>query len=143
MSAHIPNAGTLLRNTATNSSRYLCFAKMARLSLRLRYRPRLKLRRRYHVALTQYFPTQIRQAFETILSKPASTTNPAVGVLTSLPRDDWAQVRNEMVADPTNKQALHDIDSALFIVSLEVCIARVRRQRCIQAICFLGHQGRR
>ena len=34
-------------------------------------------------------------------------------------RDRWAGLREEMVKDPVNRQSLHEVDSALFLVCLE------------------------
>ncbi|KAI8975933.1 acyltransferase ChoActase/COT/CPT [Pilobolus umbonatus] len=48
--------------------------------------------------------------------------NPSVhpmGVLTTENRSNWAKLRNELESDEMNKEALHVIDSALFIVCLD------------------------
>ena len=52
----------------------------------------------------------------------------AVGWLTSLPRDEWATLRTQMVeAAELNARSLHLIDSALFAISLDP----VRQHRII------------
>jgi carnitine O-palmitoyltransferase 2 len=46
--------------------------------------------------------------------------NEAVGLLTGLPRDEWAALRERIEhADATNAETLSMIDSALFVLSLE------------------------
>jgi len=43
-----------------------------------------------------------------------------VGLLTGLNRDEWAELRTELEADPTNRETLTAIDSALLIVALDL-----------------------
>ncbi|KAL0083511.1 acyltransferase ChoActase/COT/CPT [Phycomyces blakesleeanus] len=43
----------------------------------------------------------------------------AIGVLTTEKRRNWARLRAELKSDPTNRQSLKVIDSALFIVCLD------------------------
>lgn len=45
--------------------------------------------------------------------------NSAVGVLTSLPRDEWARARQELVKDPVNKESLEKIERCIFILCLD------------------------
>ena len=51
-----------------------------------------------------------------------SAATPGVGVLTSLPRAEWAKARMELVQSDitgTNEETLHVIDSALLVVALD------------------------
>ena len=52
----------------------------------------------------------------------SSAATPGVGVLTSLPRAEWAKARLELVQSDltgTNEETLHVIDSALLVVALD------------------------
>eukprot|EP01125_Pyxidicula_operculata_P014200 TRINITY_DN4724_c0_g1_i1.p1 TRINITY_DN4724_c0_g1~~TRINITY_DN4724_c0_g1_i1.p1 ORF type:complete len:335 (-),score=73.43 TRINITY_DN4724_c0_g1_i1:1093-2097(-) len=42
-----------------------------------------------------------------------------VGELTTLPRDEWATIREEMYRDPTNKKIFDEIERAVFVISLD------------------------
>lgn len=43
----------------------------------------------------------------------------AVGILTTEKRLNWARLRQQLKSDPTNRENLHVVDSALFIVCLD------------------------
>ncbi|ETV94000.1 hypothetical protein H310_12056 [Aphanomyces invadans] len=61
----------------------------------------------------------ILACINSILAKPVGTEL-GVGLLTTLNRDDWARARTKLVqSDNVNASSLHDIDSALFVVTLE------------------------
>ena len=55
--------------------------------------------------------------------KHISDTEPSqstpLGLLTTMPRDEWAAARARMLSSPVNAATLADIDSALFVVCLE------------------------
>ena len=55
--------------------------------------------------------------------KHISDTEPSqstpIGVLTTMPRDEWASARARMISSPVNAASLADIDSALFVVGLD------------------------
>ena len=50
---------------------------------------------------------------------PVQASRQAVGVLTSLPRKEWALAREEMIQYSQNKEALQIVDSALFVLVLD------------------------
>jgi carnitine O-acetyltransferase len=50
---------------------------------------------------------------------PFEASQSAIGVLTSLPRSEWAIAREEMCHSEANKAALRVIDSALFVLVLD------------------------
>lgn len=52
-------------------------------------------------------------------SPSEAAAEPPVGVLTTLDRDTWADVRAQLESNPTNAKALSGIDSALFAVCLD------------------------
>lgn len=50
---------------------------------------------------------------------PRIASREGLGVLTALPRSDWARARRELENNEINRHALHVIDSALFILVLD------------------------
>jgi carnitine O-acetyltransferase len=75
----------------------------------------------YEVAVDEYDILDILKAIQ----KHADALDPvegskfALGVLTSLPRTQWAVTRNELCETEVNATALHVIDSALFVLVLD------------------------
>lgn len=61
--------------------------------------------------------TSIRKHADTL--DPVEASKEALGVLTSLPRTQWAVTRNELCETEVNATALHMIDSALFFLVLD------------------------
>lgn len=60
----------------------------------------------------------IQQSSASVTQEDAEKTS--LGVLTSLPRKEWAQIRSNMVASSENNaESLHIIDSALFVLVLD------------------------
>lgn len=59
------------------------------------------------------------QAIQKHASRQEGTHERALGVLTSLPRSEWAGVREHLRRDQTNAAALHLVDSALFVLVLD------------------------
>ena len=64
-------------------------------------------------------PAVIAGQIEAILSMPLVRQNP-IGILTAANRDEWAEVRQQLIVDPVNAKSLNLIDSALFAITLEV-----------------------
>jgi len=67
-------------------------------------------------------PSQLQGAFEAILASPADARGGSAGVghLTSLPRGEWAALREQLcAAAPANAASLKQIDEALFAVCLD------------------------
>jgi carnitine O-acetyltransferase len=61
-----------------------------------------------------------KHASSSTTTDTASFNQQAIGVLTSLPRSEWAQARSQLVATSLqNATALHIIDSALFVLVLD------------------------
>lgn len=50
---------------------------------------------------------------------PIEASREGLGVLTALPRSEWAQAREALYQTEANKTALHVIDSALFVLVLD------------------------
>ena len=50
---------------------------------------------------------------------PAEASHEGLGVLTALPRSEWAQAREALCKTEANKDVLHVIDSALFVLVLD------------------------
>jgi carnitine O-acetyltransferase len=70
----------------------------------------------------------IRQALKEMVAQEAKRSDHeagAPGMFTALPRDDWARLRDGMLEDPHNKQALMLLEKALFVVCLDAHIAPV------------------
>lgn len=73
------------------------------------------------VAIDEGDLVDILHAISTNANKASPNSGGAagLGVLTSLPRTEWARARNRMAALPKNADALHIIDSALFVLVLD------------------------
>ena len=54
-----------------------------------------------------------------ILSDPRPPPAHPVGYLTSLDRDKWAELREELISNAESAQSLSAIDSAMFVVCLD------------------------
>eukprot|EP00756_Hemistasia_phaeocysticola_P041263 Hpha_TRINITY_DN16906_c1_g12::TRINITY_DN16906_c1_g12_i1::g.55267::m.55267/K08766/CPT2; carnitine O-palmitoyltransferase 2 len=67
--------------------------------------------------------SSIRAALQNILDAPEDDS-PPIGILTTLPRDEWADLRAKIEATPQGKAALDVVDTALFAVCLEARSAR-------------------
>ena len=76
----------------------------------------------------------LKQISETTESQAAP-----IGVLTTLPRDEWATARASMESNPVNAATLADIDSALFVVCLD---PEVPPDDASRARTFLHGDGR-
>jgi carnitine O-acetyltransferase len=76
------------------------------------------------------------------IRKAADAALPSrVGTLTYLHRDDWAAVRARLLASPINRFALHRIESALFVLSLDDATPGDDNADTIHALMH-GHSGR-
>ncbi|EQC30009.1 hypothetical protein SDRG_12289 [Saprolegnia diclina VS20] len=63
---------------------------------------------------------EILAQIDAILATPANLTANGLGLMTTLGRDEWASARAHLIASGSNNAAsLRDIDSALFMVTLE------------------------
>ncbi|ETL50117.1 hypothetical protein L916_00604 [Phytophthora nicotianae] len=65
---------------------------------------------------------QILANVEAILAEPLTKSTPdepGMGLMTTMNRDSWANAREKLEASGVNKANLEQIDSALFVVSLE------------------------
>ena len=64
---------------------------------------------------------ELMGALQQIVDAPADAAADAngLGVLTTLPRDQWAIARAELVSDATNAASVATIDSALFVLCLD------------------------
>lgn len=60
---------------------------------------------------------QLKQGLQEIVSDTRSPPSHPVGYLTTMKRDSWAKLREEML--PGNQESLQAIDSSLFVVCLE------------------------
>ena len=60
---------------------------------------------------------------------PAEASRSAVGLLTSLGRNEWAVARDEICKNPKNKDALHMVDSALFVLVLDDYMPRNKHDK--------------
>ncbi|KAF0702994.1 Aste57867_7714 [Aphanomyces stellatus] len=56
---------------------------------------------------------------DAILAEPVDKSSLGVGLLTTLNRDEWANARSRLLQSQINAASIRDIDSALFVVSLE------------------------
>lgn len=65
-----------------------------------------------------------------------------VGSLTTLERDEWADIRRELVEDPTNRQTLDTVEDALFVLCLDDFYVRSvdYHRQMINTLC--GDDGR-
>ena len=71
-----------------------------------------------HVGGTQLNTSELEQLFDVIYKK--AEKSPAVGVLTTAPRDFWAKARQHLLsANPANAAVLKDIESSSFVVCLD------------------------
>ena len=62
----------------------------------------------------------LTEAFNHILASTPVDDNPApVSALTSLPRDDWAAMRAELVKTPANQDSLSAIDKSICVICLD------------------------
>lgn len=66
-----------------------------------------------------FSPEKIKASLQHVVDNPRPVPESPVGYLTSTDRDRWAGLREEMVKDPINRQSLHEVDSALFLVCLD------------------------
>jgi carnitine O-acetyltransferase len=75
----------------------------------------------YEVAVDEYDILDILKAIQKHADAldPVEASKEALGVLTSLPRTQWAVTRNELCETEVNATALHVIDSALFVLVLD------------------------
>ena len=73
------------------------------------------------VAVNETDILEILQAIEKHASEtdPETASKEAIGVLTSLPRSEWSQIRAELSLSEENQKSLHVIDSALFVLVLD------------------------
>ena len=62
--------------------------------------------------------------------------HPPVSVLTSLPRDEWAETRATLLGDPTNAKSLELVESALFCIAFETGAPQTKEE-CAQ-VCLCG-----
>ncbi|OQR97245.1 choline/Carnitine O-acyltransferase [Achlya hypogyna] len=62
---------------------------------------------------------QILAHIDAILAQPKDTSSNGLGLMTTLGRDEWAAARTHLLQSPTNAASIKDIDSALFMVTLE------------------------
>jgi carnitine O-palmitoyltransferase 2 len=60
----------------------------------------------------------IEAQFRAVLAAPPSDA-PPVGALTGVERDSWARTRAHMEKHPANRAAFRDLDSALFVLTLD------------------------
>uniref|UniRef100_A0AC34FF03 Choline/carnitine acyltransferase domain-containing protein n=1 Tax=Panagrolaimus sp. ES5 TaxID=591445 RepID=A0AC34FF03_9BILA len=56
---------------------------------------------------------------EILKSSTAPDTNRCIGSLTTLERDSWADIRNQLITDPKNRASFRSIDDALFVLCLD------------------------
>jgi len=64
--------------------------------------------------------TDLEQGLQKIKQMAADLAeDEAVGILTTLPRDEWADVRAHLIAHPQNQSALETIETALFAICLD------------------------
>jgi carnitine O-palmitoyltransferase 2 len=62
----------------------------------------------------------LTEAFNHILGSTPVDDNPApVSALTSLPRDDWAAMRSELIKTPANQESLEAIDKSICVICLD------------------------
>jgi hypothetical protein len=54
-----------------------------------------------------------------IAMDPVDSSKSAIGVLTSLNRNEWATAREDIIKNPKNKEGLQIVDSALFVLVLD------------------------
>ena len=64
-------------------------------------------------------PDQLYSTLSAIVSDPSPHPRYPVSYLTGINRDTWADVRNELIADPRNARTLEKVESALFVVCLD------------------------
>jgi carnitine O-acetyltransferase len=75
----------------------------------------------YELAVDEYDILDILRAIQNHADglDPVEASREGLGVLTSLPRTQWAVTRNELCETEVNATALHVIDSALFFLVLD------------------------
>ncbi|KAI7860304.1 acyltransferase ChoActase/COT/CPT [Circinella umbellata] len=62
---------------------------------------------------------QFRRVVDQVDKVQPELLQPPVGIMTSEHRDTWATVREQLESNATNKNTLNDIDSSLFVISLD------------------------
>ena len=72
------------------------------------------------------------------LETQAKSTPDSIGLLTSLPRPEWAKWRQRMLQDQQNCAAIKDIDSGLFLIALDLDAAPADRTEAMANLAF-GH----
>ena len=84
-----------------------------------------------HVNGKQLNTTELEQAFNKVYQN--AQTSPAIGALTSLPRDQGAVARKNLLdASSSNATALKDIEAASFVVCLDSASPVTREERAHQ-----------
>ncbi|OQR96495.1 choline/Carnitine O-acyltransferase [Thraustotheca clavata] len=62
---------------------------------------------------------EILANIDAILAQPKNVSQNGLGLMTTLGRDEWAKARTHLLESRTNAASIKDIDSALFMVTLE------------------------
>lgn len=70
---------------------------------------------------------QLRHLEIDVRSYVSDNEEPPVGVLTSLPRQDWHAQREELIEHPLTKESLEAVESALFVVCLDLGLSSDNR----------------
>ncbi|XP_055585607.1 carnitine O-acetyltransferase-like [Uranotaenia lowii] len=79
---------------------------------------------------------QLRHCFEMSRHKAEP-----VGMLSALPRDNWSEAYQELIKDPTNLKSIKQIQSSLFVLSLDYEIGNPSGDDIIDACHLLIHGG--
>ncbi|EDO14510.1 hypothetical protein Kpol_286p3 [Vanderwaltozyma polyspora DSM 70294] len=70
--------------------------------------------------LKPYSPNQIyKQLYNIITSKRAPLNTNGIGILTTLPRDQWRETYSKLIQNPESKEALETIHKASFMLCLD------------------------
>ncbi|KAI9269130.1 acyltransferase ChoActase/COT/CPT [Phascolomyces articulosus] len=63
--------------------------------------------------------SQLRRVVEQVDKVQPELLQPPVGIMTTEHRDTWANVREQLESNPKNANTLKDIDTSLFVISLD------------------------
>lgn len=84
--------------------------------------------------------SSIRDALEAVLNHASQLPSAATGMLTYLDRDAWATQRGKLLQDGAGRAFLHEVESAVFVLTLDDCCPKPDSEDSIHALLH-GHDA--